>query len=163
MDWLLGNDCKHCRLADCLPVGYWGTFVMHSLVDIQGCPDTDKLAVFSGLILSQHSGTPPMQCSLLVWVGLSVSAEIILTRLTVAILLTWGKVSLSLSIPWYTKSLTAFSSVGDYCCHHVKILLCWWLCGLVITNRVCCLVVGKSLNLFVIGYCKCWEYFIVWQ
>ena len=45
---------------------------------------------FSGLMFSQHSGTPPGQCSLLLWVSPSLSVQgIILTRL--AVLLTGGR------------------------------------------------------------------------
>ena len=66
------DDCKDTGSAAWFPAGSWGTLEMHSLVEIQGCPDTDVLAVsvLSGLIFSQHLGNPPWQHSLFLWFSL---------------------------------------------------------------------------------------------
>ena len=70
-------DCKHSRSAACLLVGSWGTFEMHGLVKTHGDVQTmvHLLAVFIELILSEHSETPPGQCSMLLWVGLCHSRD----------------------------------------------------------------------------------------
>ena len=60
---------------------------MHSLVKTCAVQMLSYLvALFSGMILFQHSGTPSEQCSLILYVSQSVSVGIVLTRLAVLLI-----------------------------------------------------------------------------
>ena len=105
---------------------------------------------FSGMILSQHLGSPPGQCSLLLCISLYVNAGGCPDQADSSTDW-WEKLSLSLSIPWYTWSLNAFALQLEF-----TTAIMWYY-----KTWNACLIVGKSIYLLVIDYSKLWEYFFL--